>query len=99
MDLITVLGAVSQFHAKLDELIATATANRAILDRLQRVLDVVVDQMEDFSNKYRSLEAVGACQARLNQMVIDAGGAVSSPPSAGPAQTSQPGSNASPSSE
>ena len=72
MDFVTVLGAVSQFHEKLDELIATATAHREILDRLQKVLDHVVDQLEDFSNKYRTLEELGKCQKRLDDMLIDA---------------------------
>ena len=54
MDFVTVLGAVSQFHEKLDELLSTATANKAVLAKLQKVLDIVVDQLEDFSNKYPS---------------------------------------------
>ena len=72
MDFVTVLGAVSQFHEKLDELLSTATANKAVLEKLQKVLDHVVDQLEDFSNKYRTLEELGKCQKRLDDMLIDA---------------------------
>ena len=86
MDFITVLQAVSQFHEKLDELQATATANREILDKMQRVLDLVVDQLQDFSNKYQTLEKINGLQGRLNAMLIDAGEA-SSPPSNAPSQT------------
>ena len=79
MDFITVLQAVTQFHEKLDQLVATATANKEILDRLQLVLDHIVDQIEDLSNKYQTLEKLNDAQGRLN-MLIDAG-EVSSPPS------------------
>ena len=79
MDFITVLQAVTQFHEKLDHLVATATANKEILDRLQLVLDHIVDQIEDLSNKYQTLEKLNDAQGRLN-MLIDAG-EVSSPPS------------------
>ena len=79
MDFITVLQAVTQFHEKLDQLVATATANKEILDRLQLVLDHIVDQIEDLSNKYQTLEKLTDAQGRLN-MLIDAG-EVSSPPS------------------
>ena len=79
MDFITVLQAVTQFHEKLDQLVATATANKEILDRLQLVLDHIVDQIEDLSNKYQTLEKLNDAQGRLN-MLIDAGEA-SSPPS------------------
>ena len=73
------LQAVTQFHEKLDQLVATATANKEILDRLQLVLDHIVDQIEDLSNKYQTLEKLNDAQGRLN-MLIDAG-EVSSPPS------------------
>ena len=79
MDFITVLQAVTQFHEKLDQLVATATANKEILDGLQLVLDHIVDQIEDLSNKYQTLEKLNDAQGRLN-MLIDAG-EVSSPPS------------------
>ena len=80
MDFITVLQAVTQFHEKLDQLVATATSNKEILDRLQLVLDHIVDQIEDLSNKYQTLEKLNDVQGRLNRMLIDAG-EVSSPPS------------------
>ena len=86
MDFITTLQAVGQFHEKLDELRATATANRAILEKLQKVLDLVMDQLQDFSNKYQTLDKLNEVQGRLNQMLIDAGEA-SSPPSSAPSQT------------
>ena len=86
MDFITVLQAVSQFHEKLDELQATAAANREILEKLQKVLDHVVDKIEDLSNKYQTLEKLNDVQGRLNRMLIDAGEA-SSPPSNAPSQT------------
>ena len=86
MDFITTLQAVSQFHEKLDELRATATANRAILEKLQKVLDLVMDQLQDFSNKYQTLDKLNDVQGRLNAMLIDAGEA-SSPPSNAPSQT------------
>ena len=86
MDFITVLQAVTQFHEKLDQLVATATANKAILDRLQIVLDHVVDQLEDFSNRFDTLEKLNGAQKRLDEMLIDAS-AASSPPSGGQAQT------------
>ena len=85
MDFITVLQAVTQFHEKLDQLVATATANKEILDRLQLVLDHIVDQIEDLSNKYQTLEKLNDAQGRLN-MLIDAG-EVSSPPSGAQGQT------------
>ena len=85
MDFITVLQAVTQFHDKLDQLVATATANKEILDRLQLVLDHIVDQIEDLSNKYQTLEKLNDAQGRLN-MLIDAG-EVSSPPSGAQGQT------------
>ena len=86
MDFVTVLGAVSQFHEKLDRLVATATANKEILDRLQLVLDHVVDQLEIFTNRYGTLEKLNGAQKRLDGMLIDAS-AASSPPSGGQAQT------------
>ena len=86
MDFITVLQAVTQFHEKLDQLVATATANKEILDRLQLVLDHVVDKIEDLSNKYETLDKLNDVQGRLNRMLIDAGEA-SSPPSNAPSQT------------
>ena len=85
MDFITVLQAVTQFHEKLDQLVATANANKEILDRLQLVLDHIVDQIEDLSNKYQTLEKLNDAQGRLN-MLIDAG-EVSSPPSGAQGQT------------
>ena len=86
MDFITVLQAVTQFHEKLDQLVATATANKEILDRLQLVLDHVVDQIQDLSNKYQTLVKIGEVQGRLNQMLIDVE-AASSPPSGAQGQT------------
>ena len=86
MDFITVLQAVTQFHEKLDQLVATATANKEILDRLQLVLDHIVDKIEDLSNKYQTLDKLNDVQGRLNRMLIDAGEA-SSPPSSERAQT------------
>ena len=86
MDFITVLQAVTQFHEKLDRLVATATANKEILDRLQLVLDHVVDQLEDFTNRFDTLEKLNDAQKRLDGMLIDAS-EVSCPPSDGPAQT------------
>jgi len=79
MDFITALQAVSQFHEKLDELQATAAANREILEKLQKVLDVVMDQLQDFSNKYQTLVNIGEVQGRLNQMLIDVEAASSHP--------------------
>ena len=80
------LQAVTQFHEKLDQLVATATANKEILDRLQLVLDHIVDKIEDLSNKYQTLDKINDVQGRLNRMLIDAGEA-SSPPSNAPSQT------------
>ena len=80
------LQAVTQFHEKLDQLVATATANKEILDRLQLVLDHIVDKIEDLSNKYQTLDKLNDVQGRLNRMLIDAGEA-SSPPSNAPSQT------------
>ena len=85
MDFITVLQAVTQFHEKLDQLVATATANKEILDRLQLVLDHIVDQIEDLSNKYQTLEKLNDAQGRLNMLI--AAGEVSSPPSGAQGQT------------
>ena len=85
MDFITVLQAVTQLHEKLDQLVATANAKKEILDRLQLVLDHIVDQIEDLSNKYQTLEKLNDAQGRLN-MLIDAG-EVSSPPSGAQGQT------------
>ena len=82
MDFITVLQAVTQFHEKLDQLAATATTNKEILDRLQLVLDHVVDQLEEC---YQTLGKLEEVQGRLNGL-IDAS-AASSPPSGGQAQT------------
>ncbi len=79
MDFITALQAVSQFHDKLDKLQATATGNREILSKLQKVLDLVMDQLHEFSNKYKTLEKLGEVQGRLNQMLIDAGEEASTP--------------------
>ena len=79
MDFITALQAVSQFHEKLDKLQATATANREIISKLQKVLDLVMDQLHEFSNKYKTLEKLGEVQGRLNQMLIDAGEEASTP--------------------
>ena len=70
---------MSQFHVKLDELQTTATSNREILTKLQKVLDLVMDQLAEFSNKYQTLEKLGEVQGRLNRMLIDAGEAVSTP--------------------
>ena len=80
------LQAVTQFHEKLDQLVATATANNEILDRLQIVLDHVVDQLEDFTNRFNTLEKLNDVQKRLDGMLIDAS-AASSPLSGGQAQT------------
>ena len=79
MDFITALQAVSQFHEKLDQLQATATANSEVLNKLQKVLDLVMDQLHEFSNKYKTLEKLGEVQGRLNQMLIDAGEEASTP--------------------
>ena len=79
MDLITALQAVGQFHEKLDELQATTAANRVVLTKLQKVLDLVMDQLQEFSNKYDTLEKLGEVQGRLNRMLIDAGEAASTP--------------------
>ena len=65
MDLVTMLQAVTQFHQKLDLLLATASANKKILEKLQIVLDVVVDQSRESAK-------LNEIQARLNKMVIDA---------------------------
>ena len=79
MDFITALQAVSQFHEKLDQLQATTTANSEVLNKLQKVLDLVMDQLHEFSNKYQTLEKLGEVQGRLNQMLIDAGEEASTP--------------------
>ena len=75
MDIIA-LQAVTQFHEKLDKLLV---ANKEILEKLQKVLDVVMDQLQDFSNKYQTLVNIGEVQGRLNQMLIDVEAASSHP--------------------
>jgi hypothetical protein len=38
-----------------------------------------MDQLQEFSNKYNTLEKLGEVQGRLNRMLIDAGEEASTP--------------------
>jgi hypothetical protein len=84
MEYITLLQAVPQFHAKLDELKATGTANTAVLQRMQDILVTLVKEVGDLSNQlYMHMNTQGrisSVEKRLDAMLIDAGKGASSRP-------------------
>ena len=73
MDYITLLQAVPQFHQKLDEMAAKNERNHALLVRLKSILDMLVKEVGDLSNRYNCLERIKGVERRLDAMLIAAG--------------------------
>ena len=84
MEYITLLQALPQFHAKLDELKAKGTADTVVLNQLREILATLVKEVGDLSNQlYRHMNCQGrinSVEKRLDAMLIDAGKGVSSRP-------------------
>ena len=71
MDFVTVLAAVSQFHLKLDELVKNQVNMQKTIAKLQLALDVVVDEMVDWRNRFSEVVKLDKIQKRLDSMSID----------------------------
>ena len=81
MDFVNVLAVITQFNSKLDELNHSQGDIKETLKKLQRIMDLVMSKIEDWSNKFGELDQLGVVQRRLGQMVIDDEKEASCPPS------------------
>ena len=82
MDFVNVLAVITQFNSKLDELNHSQGNIKETLAKLQKIMDLVVSKIDDWSNKFGELDQLGVVQKRLDQMLIDDEKEVSSHPSA-----------------
>ena len=80
MNYIDLLQAVPQFHQKLDEMAAKSQNNHALLVHMKSILDTLVKEVGDLSNRYNCLERIKGVERRLDAMIISSGKGVSPRP-------------------
>ena len=84
MEYITLLQALPQFHAKLDELKAKGSADTVVLAKMKDILETLVKDVGDLSKQlYRYLyleDKISTVEKRLDAMLIDVGKGASSRP-------------------
>ena len=77
MEYITLLQALPQFHAKLDELKAKGSADAVVLAKMKDILETLVKDVGDLSKQlYRYLyleDKISTVEKRLDAMLIDVG--------------------------
>ena len=80
MNYIDLLQAIPQFHTKLDELSVKTESHKAILLRLQSILDMLVQQVGDLTYRLNCQVGLKNLEKRMDAMLIDAGKGVSPRP-------------------
>ena len=80
MNYIDLLTAIPQFHQKLDELGVKTESNKAILLRLQSILDMLVQQVGDLTYRLNCQVGLKTLEKRMDAMLSDAGKAASPRP-------------------
>ena len=69
MDFVLILQTITQFHEILDKLLEKQTQNNAILEKLEKALELVVAKTDDLGNRLGVFDKLSDVRERLNKLI------------------------------